>query len=152
MSSPFITLQKVLPQHGLSRLVGNLAASETPWIKKLFINQFARAYDIDMAEAEQSSLDAYPSFNAFFTRALADGARPIASGEGEICCPADGAVSQLGNIDGDTLLQAKGHTYTLEALAGSLGQGFEGGTFCTIYLAPSDYHRVHQRWSMLHPI
>ena len=61
--------------------------------------------------------------------------------------PADGAVSQSGRIDRDQLMQAKGHTYTLSSLAGRLGRGFENGSFCTVYLAPSDYHRVHLPFS-----
>ena len=96
-----------------------------------------------MSEAQRESLDDYSCFNDFFTRALKDDARPMPDDEAALVCPADGTVSQLGAIDDDLLLQAKGHSYTLTNLAGSLAQGFTDGTFCTIYLAPSDYHRVH---------
>ena len=140
MSHLFGALQRVVPQHGLSRFIGRVAASEQPWIKNLFIRQFARVYGVNLAEAEEDNFDDYRSFNDFFTRALKADARPIADG---IVCPADGSVSQLGNIDDNRLLQAKGHDYTLQSLAGRLGSGFENGTFCTVYLAPSDYHRVH---------
>lgn len=141
--STFATLQKCLPQHGLSRLVGKFGTSSSPWIKQVFINQFARAYDVNMAEAAEPDLSAYACFNDFFTRALRPGAREVDQSAETLVSPADGAVSQLGAISGDELLQAKGQTYTLSSLAGILGREFLNGSFCTIYLAPSDYHRVH---------
>ena len=143
MSQLFCTLQKILPQHGLSRLGGRFANSTTPWLKDLVIRQFARAYNVDLQEAERGTIDDYTSFNDFFTRALHADARPLAEGEQSIVSPADGTVSQLGHIADDQLLQAKGHTYSVHSLAGELGDEFNNGTFCTIYLAPSDYHRVH---------
>ncbi len=147
MSTWFASLQKVLPQHALSRAVAKLACSERAWVKSLFIQQFAKAYQVTLEEAQVTCLDEFASFNDFFTRALKADARPLADGEFTLVSPADGAVSQLGNIEADQLLQAKGHHYSLNSLAGSLGQGFEHGTFCTIYLAPSDYHRVHLPWA-----
>ncbi len=141
----FITLQHLLPQHLLTRCVGHLAASEQPLIKSLFIRQFARRYQIDMSEAAEPNLAAYPSFNAFFTRALKPGARPIDSAPDALVCPADGAISQLGTLDDDRLLQAKGHQYTVSELLAdpSASDTFRGGSFCTVYLSPRDYHRVH---------
>lgn len=146
MTSWFVTLQKVVPQHGLSRLVGALAASNRPLIKRTFIERFAKAYDVNLQEAACDNLADFGSFNEFFTRALKPDARPIADGEDSVVCPADGAVSQIGDIERGTLLQAKGHRYSLSGLAGSLASGvssFEGGSFCTVYLAPCDYHRIH---------
>ena len=147
MSSLFTSLQKVAPQHGLSRLAGQLAQSETPWFKNLLIKQFAQVYNISLAEAERENFDDYAHFNDFFTRALKSDARPISTTAGAIVSPADGAVSESGRIHKDQLMQAKGHNYSLTSLAGRLGKGFEEGTFCTIYLAPSDYHRVHLPYS-----
>jgi len=144
MSELFTTLQKVLPQHGLSRLAGRVAASETVWLKNLLIRQFARWYPVDMSEAERPALAEYRSFNDFFTRALKPQVRSIASQPDAVVCPADGAVSQLGAIESAQLIQAKGHSYSIHSLAGALGAGFDRGSFCTIYLAPHDYHRVHQ--------
>ena len=143
MSQLFSSLQKILPQHGLSRLGGRVASSTTPWLKDLLITQFARAYNVTLDEADRGTIDQYTSFNDFFTRALKADARPLAEGEQTIISPADGTVSQLGQIDGDQLLQAKGHSYSIRSLAGELGNEFNNGSFCTIYLAPSDYHRVH---------
>ena len=107
------------------------------------IRQFASIYKVDMTEAERDSLSDYRSFNDFFTRALKPGARPLSEHSQAVLCPADGTVSQLGPLQDDQLMQAKGHTYSLNSLAGTLGRDFAGGSFCTVYLAPSNYHRVH---------
>lgn len=137
--------QYLLPQHGLSRLVGSLADSRTPWIKDTFIRKFAARYQVDMNEAAEPDLAAYENFNAFFTRALKPGARPLDSREDSILCPADGAVSQLGPISQDQVFQAKGHSYSLSDLLASETDAapYVGGQFATVYLSPRDYHRVH---------
>ena len=141
---PFVRLQQALPQHRLSRLVGALAASEVPWVRTLLVRAFARAYGVDMAEAARRDLGGYRSFNDFFTRALADGARPIDAAPASVVSPADGAVSQVGTIERGELLQAKGIRYSFAALAGVCADpAFEGGAFATVYLSPKDYHRVH---------
>ena len=138
--SPFVRLQKLLPQHGLSRAAGALAASEG-WVRGPLIRAFARAYGIDMSQAERPDLGSYRSFNDFFSRALAPGARPIGAG---VVSPADGAVSQTGTIQDGRLIQAKGIRYSFAALADACASpAFEGGAFATVYLSPSDYHRVH---------
>ena len=143
MNNLFSQIQKLAPQHGLSRFAGQLASSRTSWLKKLLIEQFARVYQVDLTEAERPHLDQYTTFNDFFTRALKSDARPLDSASDSLLSPADGAISQLGKINASQLLQAKGHTYSITSLAGELAQGFDEGTFCTIYLAPKDYHRVH---------
>lgn len=142
----FALLQECVPQHLLSRLIGKIADCKIGWIKNTFIKTFARAYDVNMSEASEENLEAYPSFNAFFTRALKPSARPISPDPAMLVCPADGGVSQLGQIEQGRIFQAKGHDYTLEALlAGNerLSKEFDNGNFATIYLSPKDYHRVH---------
>lgn len=143
MSQTFAALQRLLPQHGLSRLTGFLAASRTPWIRRGFIQSFARAYAVDMSEAARESLADYDSFNDFFTRALKPGARPLAADPRIAVCPADGIISQAGTIEEGQLLQAKGTTYALSSLVDGPAADFHGGTFATVYLAPHNYHRVH---------
>lgn len=137
--------QYLVPQHGLSRLVGSLAESRHPLVKDTFIRRFAARYQIDMSEAAQPDLAAYENFNAFFTRALKPGARPIDTRPDSIVCPADGAISQLGPITEDRIFQAKGHSYTLADLLASEVDAapYVGGQFATVYLSPRDYHRVH---------
>lgn len=143
MSRAFAALQRLLPQHGLTRSVGWLAASETRWLKNAFIKGFAATYAVDLAEAVIEDPTKYESFNAFFTRALKPGRRPMPEAPSAIACPADGTISQSGTISGNSLLQAKGTRYSLDSLAHELGAGFDGGSFVTVYLAPHNYHRVH---------
>jgi phosphatidylserine decarboxylase len=108
------------------------------------VRAFVRRYGVDMAEAAQPDPAAYASFNEFFTRPLRAGARPLAASG--LVCPVDGAISQCGAIDGDRIVQAKGHHYTTTALLGgdrALAAHFHGGSFATLYLSPRDYHRIH---------
>jgi phosphatidylserine decarboxylase len=141
----FVWFQHVLPQHALSRLVLRATRVRTPWFKNWLIRGFLRLYTIDMAEAVQPDPSRYASFNEFFTRALKPDVRAIAREPREIACPVDGVISEAGQIDGDSLLQAKGRHYTLKELLASCdwAKNFEGGSFATIYLAPFNYHRVH---------
>lgn len=145
MKTLFILLQSMLPQHLLSRCAGALAELHRPlWLKNMAIRQFVRAFKVDMSEAAQPDCAAYPSFNAFFTRPLRDGARPLAAAD--ILCPVDGAVSQLGAITDGRLLQAKGRYFsTVDLLGGDAARAahYDGGQFVTLYLSPRDYHRVH---------
>lgn len=137
-------LLRILPQHLLAAGMYHLMRSRIPWLKDMLIRRISRRYGVDISEAAEERLSAYPSFNAFFTRALKPDARPIA--KGNIVSPADGRVSQVGTVDDDRLLQAKGHYFTLEdLLAGDrqAASAFRNGLFATIYLSPKDYHRVH---------
>jgi phosphatidylserine decarboxylase len=139
-------LQHLLPKALLSRSIYRLARSKRPLVKNALIGWFARTYGIDMSEAEPSQLAAYPTLNAFFTRALKAGMRPIAGDEHTIVAPADGFLSEFGVITAGQLLQAKGMRYRLDELVAEDGAAltsFEGGSFLTIYLAPPNYHRVH---------
>ena len=144
-SKAFIGFQHVAPQHTLSRLVGLLAASESPFIKSTFIRTFHQRYQIDMSLAENEDLSSYASFNDFFTRSLKQGVRTVDSAASSVVSPADGAISQLGHIDGDAVFQAKGQSFSVKQLVGDneLAQPFTGGEFATVYLSPKDYHRVH---------
>ena len=141
----FIWFQHLLPQHGLSRLVLSATRVRSPWFKNALIRGFLKLYRVDMSEAVQSDPYAFGSFNEFFTRALKQGARPIAREADAIACPVDGCVSEAGRIEGGRLLQAKNRRYELTELlaAQPWARHFEGGSFATIYLAPFNYHRVH---------
>ena len=142
----FIALQRIVPQHGLSRLGALLAEAKTPWLKNALIKQFIRTYNVNLDEAVSSSLDDYQHFNDFFTRALREDVRPMDHNKNSIVCPADGTVSQLGKIKEGNILQAKGKAFSTASLLGSDdtdSQRFLHGDFITIYLSPKDYHRVH---------
>jgi phosphatidylserine decarboxylase len=142
----FVAMQHVLPQHFLSRIVLRATRIRLRPVKNLLIKSFLRGFKPNMSEASQPNPLRYPSFNAFFTRTLRHGARPIDIDPGALVSPVDGTVSQIGRLDGSKLLQAKGHDYTLEALldgAPEWAQRFAGGAFATLYLAPYNYHRIH---------
>ncbi|MBV1907840.1 MAG: phosphatidylserine decarboxylase [Kangiellaceae bacterium] len=141
-----IFFQYILPKHFVSVLAGKLADVRTPWFKNLFISKFAKAYQIDMSNAIEPELTNYPCFNDFFTRAIHLDSRPINQDSESFCSPVDGAMSQFGAIESGKIVQAKNHHYSaLELLGGNEEQAkwFENGEFCTIYLAPKDYHRIH---------
>lgn len=142
----FIALQYIIPQHALSRAAGWLANTEIKCIKDPFTRWFVGRFDIDMSLAAEEDPCAYTSFNDFFTRALKPDARPICSDSNAIVAPADGAISQLGDIKEGRVFQAKGQDYSLQELLGGdadLAKRFSGGKFATVYLSPKDYHRVH---------
>lgn len=138
--------QSLLPQRLLTWLTYRVTRVRTSWFKDALIRHFARHFRVNLAEALETNPRAYRDFNAFFTRALKPGARPIAPGDRVVCCPVDGAVSQIGLADADTLVQAKGRTFSLTALLGGdaeRARRFQGGAFATLYLSPRDYHRIH---------
>ncbi len=145
MDKLFIWFQYLVPQHLLSRCTGWLAELRYPiglknWVIRRFINHF----EVNMAEALDPDPGAYANFNEFFTRPLQEGARPIA--DAPVVCPADGAISQLGEIEEGRIFQAKGQWFsTRELLGGDEARAaqFSNGRFATIYLSPRDYHRVH---------
>jgi phosphatidylserine decarboxylase len=140
----FLTLQHVLPKRALTQAMGWLAAREAGALTHWAIRRFIRRYRVEMTEAADPRPEAYLSFNAFFTRPLRSGARPLA--DAAWVCPVDGAVSQCGPIERDLIVQAKQHHYTVSALlAGdeALAARFNGGAFATLYLSPRDYHRIH---------
>lgn len=146
MNTLFVALQYALPHHLLSRLVGWLARNEWPPLKNALIRAFAWKFRVDMGEAQEPDLTAYRHFNAFFTRALKPDAREPDMNPRSVLCPADGTLSQIGRIDENLILQAKGDYYTLERLLGgdpALARAFHNGHFATVYLSPRDYHRVH---------
>ena len=137
-------MQYLLPKQALTSLMGRLAQLHGGALTTAVIKRFIARYRVDMAEAANPDPAAYPTFNAFFTRALKDDARPLA--QARWVCPVDGAISQLGRIDNGRIFQAKGHHYSASALLGGDDAGaaqFANGFFSTIYLSPRDYHRIH---------
>lgn len=138
--------QYVLPKRAISALTLRLTRARfAPW-KNWQIRWFVKRYGVNLDETPEASPCAYPHFNAFFTRALRDGVRPVDGDENTLVCPADGVLSELGRIRDGLLLQAKGRHYTVDDLLGPDLAGeatFDDGYFSTIYLSPRDYHRVH---------
>jgi phosphatidylserine decarboxylase len=136
--------QHLLPKGAITRVAGRIASARRGAATIRLIRWFVARYGVDMAEAADSDIAAYASFNDFFTRALKPGARPLA--QADLVCPVDGAISQFGRIRGDQIFQAKGHDYSIGALVGGdagLAAHFTDGHFATLYLSPKDYHRIH---------
>mgnify|MGYP000400188682 CR=1 FL=1 len=142
----FALIMEVTPQHAISRVIHGLSRwSWGPW-KNLLIRSFRRLYQVNTGEAVNSDPGAYPSFNAFFTRALAPGARTVDTTPNALLSPVDGAVSQIGAITEGRLIQAKRRDFSLAALLGgdpAMAARFADGAFATLYLSPRDYHRIH---------
>jgi phosphatidylserine decarboxylase len=139
-----VLAQYLLPKQALTSLAGSFALARAGAVTTAAVRWFANRYKVNMSEAAQPDLAHYATFNDFFTRALRDGARPLASSA--LVCPVDGAVSLCGPIEAGQIIQAKGHHYTTTALVGgdeALAARFANGSFATIYLSPRDYHRLH---------
>ncbi|MDO9163088.1 MAG: archaetidylserine decarboxylase [Methylococcaceae bacterium] len=138
--------QYLLPHHAMSGLMSKLTHCENKTWKNLFIREIIKHYGVNMDEALQPDINAYKSFNHFFTRELKPGVRPLVDEQGAIASPADGVVSQAGNITDGNIFQAKGKSFTaIDLLGGSAerAEPFNNGVFSTIYLSPKDYHRLH---------
>jgi phosphatidylserine decarboxylase len=141
-----VAFQYIMPQLYLTQLAGWFAQQKWGAVTHFVIKAFAKKYNVDMSEAKKENFSDYESFNQFFIRELKDDARKINENPTALCLPADGRVSQIGHIDDERLLQAKGHFFSLsDLLAGDeeLVNTFKNGEFATIYLSPRDYHRVH---------
>ena len=141
-----IGLQYCAPKHALTRFMGKLAALEGGKVTIMVINWFIGQYNVNMSEALNSKPESYKTFNDFFVRELKYGARPIDEEPNTLSHPADACVSQFGSIKEDLLFQAKGHYFEICDLVGgdqTLADEFISGDFATLYLSPSDYHRVH---------
>jgi len=141
-----VAFQYIMPQLYLTQLAGWFAQQKWGAVTHFVIKAFAKKYNVDMSEAKKENFSDYESFNQFFIRELKDDARKINENPTALCLPADGRVSQIGHIDDERLLQAKGHFFSIsDLLAGDeeLVNTFKNGEFATTYLSPRDYHRVH---------
>ncbi|MFP2927351.1 archaetidylserine decarboxylase [Pyxidicoccus sp. 3LG] len=141
----FMKLMQLLPKSALSSAVGLATRLPVPApVHRAAMRAFAKAYNVDMEEAEHS-FERYPTFAEFFTRGLKPGLRPIDPGEKVVVSPVDGRVSQVGYSDLGRCLQAKGIEYTVDELLADkeAAKPFHGGAWTTIYLSPRDYHRIH---------
>lgn len=144
-----VRAQYLLPHRLLSRL--GLYATRSQWRpwKNFLIGQVLKHFDVAMDEAIEPDAFAYPSFNAFFTRALKPGVHVADAAENAVLMPADGRISQAGRIRDGRIFQAKGQDYSTAELLGdeAAAAAFNDGSFLNIYLAPRDYHRVHMPWT-----
>lgn len=139
-------IQYLLPKQLITVIFGWLAKKQLGKVTTWLIKGFCKLYKIDLSEAKISNITEYKTFNDFFARELKDDARPIDTSDNSVVMPADGILSQFGNIQDNQLLQAKGHTYTLESLLAchpNMIKFFKNGAYATTYLSPKNYHRFH---------
>ncbi|UOV05002.1 archaetidylserine decarboxylase [Pseudoxanthomonas sp. F37] len=143
------SLTYVLPHRLLSSLARRLAYSTSPATSRWLIDTVTRKFNVDLAEAANPDPRSYPSFNAFFTRALKPGARMADPDPRALLMPADGHISQCGAIEDGRIFQAKRQSFTAAELLGdaAAAEPFRNGLFATVYLSPRDYHRVHMPWT-----
>lgn len=146
LANAFVVLQYLLPKYWLTAVIYRLARIRNRPIKNFLITQFIKLYKVDTDEIDREVPQEFPTFNDFFVRELASGARTIDDADNAIVSPVDGTVSMAGSLRAGRLLQAKGVDYSLEDfLATDLedSAAYFGGRFATLYLAPFNYHRVH---------
>lgn len=136
---------RLLPRNAISRLAGRAAGVRLPrGLRAPVFRCFGRTVGVDFAEVRDPLVE-HVSLQAFFTRALHEGVRPIDSLPDSFVSPCDGAWGESGVVQDGLLLQVKGTRYSLAELLGdaALAARFEGGSFATLYLGPRDYHRFH---------
>lgn len=147
--SPKLIAQYLLPHRLLSRIAYGVARIRVRWFKNWLTDLVVRKFDVNLAEAANPDPHGYAHFNAFFTRALREGARPADPDPASLLMPADGRVHQVGRIREGRMVQAKGQEFTIAELVGDeeAARAYEDGWFANIYLSPRDYHRVHMPWA-----
>ncbi len=141
----YYALFRWFPKGALPRLAGWLADVRWPGAPLgAFIRLYIRVFGIDMTQFVVAP-QGWPTFNAFFTREVRPGARPVAPAADALVSPVDGRVIEAGAIRAGRLLQAKGIDYSLADLLGGdpAWRTYDGGAYVTLYLHPRDYHRIH---------
>jgi phosphatidylserine decarboxylase len=138
-------LLRVVPRAEIGQALGRLADVRwSPGVGKAVVGLYSRVYDVELGECETAGAG-WSSFDAFFTRGLRKGARPIDPDPRAIVSAADGRIGSMGRIDETSTWPVKGRPYRVGELVGNEEEGrrFDGGLACVIYLSPRDYHRVH---------
>jgi phosphatidylserine decarboxylase len=132
-----------IPRAAATRLVARISRSEHPVVRTVSMRLWtAFAGDLALHEAKQSS---FSSVHACFTRELRDGARPVSDDPQMLVSPCDAIVGAHGAIERGEIYQAKGRGYALDDLVldAALAERHDGGTFVTLRLTSSMYHRFH---------
>ena len=133
-----------IPRRWLTLFLGWFSKLEQPFIRDSSLLIWRLFSDLDLSEARQTR---FKSLHDCFTRELKEGARPVDPDPTALVSPCDGIVGASGTIADGCLLQAKGFPYTLESLLGvaypELASEYGGGTYVTLRLTSSMYHRFH---------
>ena len=133
-----------MPRERITRLVGKLTDASVPEaVERLAVGLYSKAYDVDLTGCVVPSR--WGSFDAFFTRSLEPGARPLDGDESTFVSPCDGRVEVSRTVDDEGTWRVKGSDVSVAELLGSEADAarYVGGEGVVIYLSPRDYHRVH---------
>jgi phosphatidylserine decarboxylase len=106
-------------------------------------NLYVKILGLDMSEF--SSASSYDSLNALFTREMIR-PREIDKSLDSYISPTDSYITECGGLDGDTLLQIKGMSYSAKELLTEYVDNYDrvvDGDYINFYLSPKDYHRYH---------
>ena len=116
MPNLFVTLQRLMPLYAITQFIHWLARIRIPVVKNFLIRRFISHYRVETNELTQHVPDGYLTFNDFFIRDLAPGARQIDDSPYSITSPVDGTISAAGTIEKDRVIQAKNIDYSLADL------------------------------------
>ncbi len=131
-----------IPRHALTRFMGWFSRIESPTLTRLSIAIWRLFTDLDLSDAQQQEFN---SLQACFTRKLKPRARVVDMGAQVLASPCDAIVGACGTVEQGMVLQAKGFPYRLAELLGRAERSlaFEGGSYITLRLTSSMYHRFH---------
>lgn len=141
-----IVIQYLSPNKWITSLIGLAATWQGGLITRFFILLFIRIYKINLNQCCKQNLNDYKTFNDFFARKFKINERFIDKDPNNLIMPADGIISQIGNITNTHLFKIKNSSYCLnDLLAGhnNIINLFKNGSFVITYIPPYDYHRVH---------
>jgi phosphatidylserine decarboxylase len=133
-------LSNRIPRQTLTRFMGWFSSIENPLVARPALALWRTFADLRLEEARK---DRFSSIHECFTRELKPGSRPVDPDPDIVTSPCDGIVGASGTIEDGMLFQAKGFPYSLEDLIGEREERLRQGTYVTLRITPSMYHRFH---------
>lgn len=131
-----------IPRIAITRFMGWFSKIRRPWVCKASIAVWRLFTELDLSEAKATQFD---SLHDCFTRELKPGARTVDMAPEVLASPCDAIVGACGRVEAGMVLQAKASPYRMADLFGAAARAapFEGGTYATLRLTSSMYHRFH---------
>ena len=131
-----------VPRHALTLFMGWFSKIRNPWVCRASVAVWRAFTELDLSDARKQRFD---SLHDCFTRELKPGARTLDPDPAVLASPCDGIVGACGVVRRGSVLQAKGFPYAMAELFGCAERAapFEGGTYVTLRLTSSMYHRFH---------
>ena len=149
-----VSLLSAVPKNPAARAMGGAARTRLPrFLHRALVRWFVRKYGVDLSECK-GTIDDFDTLADFFVRELKEGVRTIDPSPDVLVSPVDATVHTVGEIQGNSFVQAEGR---LSGVGKLIGVGdprtpgvspeeatrYDGGSFTVLYLSPKDYHRVH---------